>query len=124
MNSIETNNLKTNFSLSLALGSAATLSKFIFLPIEAKAAIRNTIFGKDHFVKTLKKCTEENIKSTGKKLDMERVLKNAERMYPELQNTSKLASKSLMKTFALVSSGVFLARTLMTFVEKQKLKNE
>ena len=124
MNSIETNDLKTNFSLSLALGSAATLSKFIFLPIEAKAAIRNTMFGKDHFVKKLKKCTEQNIKNTGKKLDMKRVLKNAERMYPELQHTSKLAAKSLMKTFALVSSGVFLAKTLMASVEKQKLKNE
>ena len=124
MNSIESNNLKTNFSLSLALGSAATLSKFIFLPPEAKAAIKNTMFGKDYFVKNLKNCTEENIKNTGKKLDMDFVLKNVEKIYPDLQKTSKLALKSLVKTFAVASSGIFLAKTLMSFVEKQKVKSE
>ena len=123
MDRIDSNSAKTTFSSALALGAAATLSHFIFLPVEAKAAIKNTMYGKDHFVKILKKCTEENIKNTGKKLDVNRVLKNSERLYPELQKTAKLAAKSLIKTFTLVSSGVFLAKTLMSFVEKEKLKN-
>ena len=120
MNKVEANTTITNVKTAVVGGMAATLSHAIFLPPEAKAAVRNTMFGSDHFLETIRKATEENIKNTNKRFDMNLVIQNARKMYPEMEKTSKLVGTSLRKTFVAVTDGLFLVKSCKALYENIK----
>lgn len=123
MNNVKQNKTVYNFKMATIGGAAATLSHALFLPIEAKAAVKSTILGQDHYMKTFQKMTEENIKNTGKKLNMDLALQNAKRIYPELVKTSKLVSKALSTTFLSVTAALFLAKSSLSIYQNFKEKN-
>ena len=73
---------KKIISSSILGGLAAASVERAFLPNEVKAAIKNTRFGEDAFLKKTAECAEKTIKNLGtSKINPQQVIENAKNIY-------------------------------------------
>lgn len=114
-----------NFGLAIAGGATASIVQTALLSPEAKASIKNTMFGQDHFLKKTIKCAKETYANAGKKFDIDIALKNAKSMYPVFEYTAKNAIKKVANTFAATAGAILLVKATQSAVERIKtLKNQ
>ncbi|MBE7704993.1 MAG: hypothetical protein E7Z90_04170 [Cyanobacteria bacterium SIG29] len=113
----------SNILSSAILGGAvAAGAEKLLLPVEAKAALRNTRFGQDVYMKKAAKAVQKTMKNTGKKFDVGAILENAKNMYPDYQAIAKTTKKSLGKTFAGVAVAVAGAKLLAEVILNRQEK--
>ena len=113
------NNILTS---AVAGGAVAAGAEKLLLPAEVKAAIKNTRFGQDAFLKKMEKAAFKTMDKTGKQIGVGEVLKNAKAMYPEFVETAKVAKKSLAKTFLGMTAAIAGAKLLALAIVNAKAK--
>ncbi len=97
---------------------AATLSK------ETKMAIKNSMFGQDHYVRRTKQCINESILLSGKKINVKHVVGSAKSKYPVVEYVAQNALRKLAKTFCAVAGSVVLLNVGKSIVDKIKAEKE
>lgn len=116
---------KKIISSSILGGLAAASVERAFLPTEVKAAIKNTRFGEDAFLKNTVKCAEKTIKNVGKsKINIEQVVENAKKLYPDFVETTKTANKQFAKTFIGIAGTIMAARLITSAILKSRMSKE
>lgn len=126
---------KRIISSSILGGLTAAGIERAFLPVEVKAAIKNTRFGQDTFIKKTKKFTEKTIQKIEQsrnpnalfkteKITIDKVVENAKNLYPEFVETTKAANKTFAKTFIGVASAIAGAKILSSLILKSRETKE
>ena len=105
-------NIRHNVATSIKAGAIATGIQALLLPAEAKAVVRNTIFGQDAFLKNTAKCAKETMNNLGKEIDIKQVVENAKAMYPEMKQAACQIGKGLLGTFGAVALGVLTGKII------------
>lgn len=122
---------KKIISDSIIGGLATAGIERALLPTETKAAIKNTRFGQDAFIKKTQKCAEKTIerlsrsgKASSKSIDVNKVLENAKNLYPEFVETTKAANKRFAKTFIGIAGTIAGAKILSSLILKSRESKE
>lgn len=120
------NNRSTKFEniLSSAVlgGAVAAGAERLLLPAEVKAAIKNTRFGEDVYMKKAANALSKTMQKTGKQFNVETVMENAKNMYPEFKEVATVAKKSLTKTFLGVAGVIVGAKLLAELLSNKQQK--
>ncbi len=112
-------------STSILGGLTAAGVERAFLPSEVKAAIKNTRFGEDAFLKKTAKCAEKTIKNLGtSKINAQQVIENAKNMYPDFVKTAKSANKQFAKTFIGIAGTIMAAKLISSAILKSRTSKE
>ena len=112
-------------STSILGGLTAAGVERAFLPSEVKAAIKNTRFGEDAFLKKTAKCAEKTIKNLGtSKINAQQVIENAKNMYPDFAKTAKSANKQFAKTFIGIAGTIMAAKLISSAILKSRTSKE
>ena len=112
-------------SSSILGGLAAAGIERAFLPAEVKAAIKNTRFGQDAFIKKTKACAEKTIQNIGSsRINIEQTIENAKNMYPNFVKTAKAANKQFAKTFIGIAGTIACAKILSSLILKSRESKE
>lgn len=123
---------------ALVTGAVASEAQRLTMPVEVRAAIKNTTGGVDAFVKksvkaaakTIENLNKENVvdsafKINNKKdfikgIDLKEIAEKAKNIYPEMEKVANAATKKLNKTFIGVS-GIALAGLIVAgLIQKGK----
>lgn len=128
---------------ALAGGVLAQACHELTLPVETKAALKNSRLSQDKFVKKAVDFAEKSLKNIqatreaenaakkvlgstivsfdNVKTNIEKVAENAKEMYPKIQETAKIAKKSLNKTLIGTIALIAVVKIAsMIFFNKQK----
>ncbi len=112
-------------SSSILGGLAAASVERAFLPAEVKAAIKNTRFGEDAFLKKTAKCAEKTMKNLGtSKISVKHTIENAKKLYPEFVETAKTANKQFAKTFIGIAGTIMAAKLITSAILKSRMSKE
>ena len=116
---------KKIISSSILGGLAAASVERAFLPNEVKAAIKNTRFGEDAFLKKTAECAEKTIKNLGtSKINPQQVIENAKNIYPDFVKTAKSANKQFAKTFIGIAGTIMAAKLISSAILKSRMSKE
>lgn len=114
-----------NIGLAIAGGATATAVHAALLPSEAKLAIKNTMFGQDHFINKTIRCAKTSFKNTGKSFNLENGIRNAESKYSVFEYMAKITRKQLLNTFAATAGVILAVKATQSAIERiTALKNQ
>lgn len=119
---MQVNNKKSNvISTAAKCGIIAAGIERAFLPAEAKAAIRNTMFGEDVYLKKVGKAAEKTIKNLSNNsntiklpqaIDVNQVKENAKNLYPKMKEITKAANKQFVKTAVIIGLSCAIGKVI------------
>ena len=104
---------------SVVGGAVAAGAEKLLLPAETKAALKNTRFGIDTYLKGAERCANKTLKN-GIKVDVKQAVENAKAMYPEFVEKAQIAKKSLAKTFLGVAGVIAGAKILSEIISSKR----
>ena len=115
----------TPMTMSMARGVVAAATQSLLLPAESKAAIKSTLFGKDHFLKKTYNCAVKTLNKTNLPIDPELAVKNANDLYPSIKKVAKSSIGKIAKVGAVVAGAILIGRTIGdVLVKKMNAKKE
>ncbi len=121
-------NTRRNLSSAIKTGAVAAGLQYALYKPKYRAAINNTILGRDIYIKnseraiikTLKDLDNAGMSNMAGKINAREAMQNAAAMFPKYQRLAKPALAALGRTFAAVATGVFIGHIIADKIFENK----